>query len=167
MLTKKICLLGDFAIGKTSLTTRFVRQTYSDKYLTTVGVKIDSKLVRLAEQETVKIVIWDIAGTDADETIVDKSYLRGSAGVFLVADGCRKNTLGSVMNLKSIVDETVGECPMIVAINKVDLLSEWEVENADVARLQGVGLQVFKTSAKTGENVEAAFQQLTRLLIAT
>lgn len=167
MLTKKICLLGDFAIGKTSLTTRFVRQTYSDKYLTTVGVKIDSKLVKSAGQETVKLVIWDIAGTDADEIIVDENYLRGSAGVFLVADGCRKNTLGSVMKLRSIVSDLVGECPMIVAINKVDLFSEWEVGDVDIAGLQDDGLQVFKTSAKTGENVETAFQHLTRLLIST
>ncbi|MEE9424323.1 MAG: Rab family GTPase [Methylococcales bacterium] len=164
MLTKKICLLGEFAIGKTSLTARFVRQTFSEKYLTTVGVKIDSKLVELPGQETVKLVIWDIAGSDSVST-VDENYLRGTAAVLLVADGCRKNTLNSAMNLRRTVLDSVGECPMVIAVNKVDLLSEWEVAEADITELQEAELQVYKTSAKTGENVEAAFQQLARLLI--
>jgi small GTP-binding protein len=164
LLTKKVCLLGEFAIGKTSLTARFVRQTFSDKYLTTVGVKIDSKLVELSAQQTVKLVIWDIAGSDLSAT-VDDSYLRGTAGVLLVADGCRKNTLNSIMKLKRAVHDTVGECAVVVAINKVDLLSEWEVDGADITELQDAGLHVYKTSAKTGENVENAFQQLAKLLI--
>ena len=164
LLTKKICLLGEFAIGKTSLTARFVRQTFSDKYLTTVGVKIDSKLVELPGQETVKLVIWDIAGSDTS-TLVDESYLRGTSGVLLVADGCRKNTLSSAMNLRRTVHDSVGECPVVLVINKVDLLSEWEVDETSINELQDIGLQVYKTSAKTGENVEAAFQQLSRLLI--
>lgn len=164
MITKKICLLGEFAIGKTSLTARFVRQTFSDKYLTTVGVKIDSKLVELPDQETVKLVIWDIAGSDTVST-VDENYLRGTAAVLLVADGCRKNTLNSAMNLRRTVHDSVGECPIVIAVNKVDLLSEWEVAEADITELQEAGLQVYKTSAKTGENVEAVFQQLASLLI--
>ncbi len=165
LITKKICLLGEFAIGKTSLTARFVRQTFSDKYLTTVGVKIDSKLVELPGQETAKLVIWDIAGTDTS-TSVDESYLRGTAGVLLVADGCRNNTLSSAMNLRRTVHDAVGECPMVIAINKVDLLSEWEVDETDISQLEDAGLQVYKTSAKTGENVEAAFQQLASLIIS-
>jgi small GTP-binding protein len=164
MITKKICLLGEFAIGKTSLTARFVRQTFSDKYLTTVGVKIDSKLVELPGQETVKLVIWDIAGSDTFATL-DKNYLRGTAAVLLVADGCRKSSLGSAMNLRRVVYDTVGECPMVVAINKVDLLSDWEIDETDITNLQEDGLQVYKTSAKTGENVEAVFQQLATLLV--
>jgi small GTP-binding protein len=166
VITKKICLLGEFAIGKTSLTARFVRQTFSKKYLTTVGVKIDSKLVELPGQETVKLVIWDIAGSDT-VTTVDTNYLRGTAAVLLVADGCRKSTLNSAMNLRRVVHDIVGECPMVIAINKVDLLRDWEIDEADITELQESGLQVYKTSAKSGENVEAVFQQLAKLLIAS
>ncbi len=166
MITKKICLLGEFAIGKTSLTARFVRQTFSSKYLTTVGVKIDSKIVELPEKKTIKLVIWDIAGSDT-VTTVDTNYLRGTAGVLLVADGCRKSTLNSAMNLRRSVYESLGECPIVVAINKVDLLSDWEIDEADIAELQKEGLYVYKTSAKTGENVEAVFQQLAQKLIAS
>jgi small GTP-binding protein len=163
VITKKICLLGEFAIGKTSLTDRFVRQTFSDKYLTTVGVKIDSKLVELPGQETVKLVIWDIAGSGTFAT-VSKNYLRGTAAVLLVADGCRKSSLDSAMNLRRVVYDAVGECPVVVAVNKVDLLADWEIDEEDITKLQENGLQVYKTSAKTGENVEAVFQQLATLL---
>jgi small GTP-binding protein len=166
VITKKICLLGEFAIGKTSLTERFVRQTFSSKYLTTVGVKIDSKIVELPGQETVKLVIWDIAGSDT-VTTVDTNYLRGTAAVLLVMDGCRKTTLNSAMNLRRSVNDSVGECPMVVAINKVDLRPDWEIDEADIAELQKEGLCVYKTSAKTGENVEAVFQQLAKMLIVT
>lgn len=166
MITKKICLLGEFAIGKTSLTARFVRQTFSSKYLTTVGVKIDSKIVELPGQETVKLVIWDIAGSDT-VTTVDTNYLRGTAGVLLVVDGCRKSTLNSAMNLRRSVHEALGECPMVVAINKLDLLPDWEIDESDITELEQGGLQVYKTSAKTGENVEAVFQQLAKMLLAS
>jgi small GTP-binding protein len=166
VITKKICLLGEFAIGKTSLTARFVRQTFSKKYLTTVGVKIDSKLVELPGLGTVKLVIWDIAGSDT-VTTVDTNYLRGTAAVLLVADGCRKSSLNSAMNLRRVVRDIVGECPVVVAINKVDLLRDWEIDEADITELQESGLQVYKTSAKSGENVEAVFQQLAKLLIAS
>ena len=165
MLTKKICLLGEFAIGKTSLTERFVRQTFSDKYLTTVGVKIDSKLVELPGQETIKLVLWDIAGSDSVKT-VELNYLRGTAAVLLVADGCRKSSLDSTMKLRQIVRDNVGDCPMVLAVNKVDLLTNWEVTEGDIMGLQENGLHVYKTSAKTGENVEAVFQQLAKLLLA-
>jgi small GTP-binding protein len=163
MLTKKICLLGEFAIGKTSLAARFVRQTFSDKYLTTVGVKIDSKLVELPSQESIKMVIWDIAGSDA-LAMVDDKYLRGTAGVLLVADGCRKSSLSTAMKLRQLVLNSVGECPMVMAINKVDLLPEWEITEEDIMGITGNGLQVYKTSAKTGENVELVFQQLATAL---
>ena len=159
-------MLGEFSIGKTSLTTRFVKQTFSEKYLTTVGVKIDSKVVELPNQEAIKLVIWDLAGSDT-MTTVDENYLRGTAGVFLVADGCRKSTLNSALNFRRIIRDSVGNCPMVFAINKVDLISDWEADDTDINRMQEDGLKVFKTSAKTGENVEAAFQHLAKLLIVT
>ena len=81
-LTKKVCIIGDFAVGKTSTVARCVHNVFSDKYLTTVGVKIDTKEVVLEDSEkTVKMIIWDIAGTDRFSA-VEFSYLRGSSGYF-------------------------------------------------------------------------------------
>ncbi|MFN6951418.1 MAG: Rab family GTPase, partial [Albidovulum sp.] len=85
MIQKKICLLGAFAVGKTSLVARFVRSTFSDKYLTTVGVKIDRKDLDLPGTP-VTLMLWDLAGEDEFNT-VQMSYLRGSAGLLIVADG--------------------------------------------------------------------------------
>ena len=91
MLQKKICLLGAFGVGKTSLTRRFVDSIFSDTYLTTVGVKIDKKTVAV-NGNTVNLLIWDIAGED-EVSAVRTSYLRGAAGYLLVVDVTRAQTL--------------------------------------------------------------------------
>jgi small GTP-binding protein len=91
VLQKKICLLGAFGVGKTSLTRRYVDSIFSDTYLTTVGVKIDKKAVRVGAND-VNLLIWDIAGED-DVSAVRTSYLRGAAGYLLVVDVTRAQTL--------------------------------------------------------------------------
>src|SRR5262249_60783243 len=91
MLQKKICMLGGFSVGKTSLVKRYVESVFSEAYLTTVGVKIDKKIVDLGER-AVNLILWDVAGED-DVSTVKMSYLRGSAGYVLVADGTRPSTL--------------------------------------------------------------------------
>ena len=93
MIQKKICMLGTFAVGKTSLVQRFVESIYSDKYHTTVGVKIDKKLVAVGGQE-IMMLLWDIEGAETAHEL-RKSYLRGAAGYLLVADGTR--LLGSAL----------------------------------------------------------------------
>ena len=78
MIQKKVCLLGGFAVGKTSLVSRFVTSIFSEKYLTTVGVKVDKKLVSVNGQD-VTLMLWDIYGEDEFQT-VQPSYLRGASG---------------------------------------------------------------------------------------
>ena len=98
MIQKKICMLGATGVGKTSLVSRFVSSIFSDKYLTTVGVKIDKKTVTV-EARTVTLVLWDIYGEDAFQS-VRASYLRGAAGYLLVADGTRQLTLDTARSLQ-------------------------------------------------------------------
>lgn len=143
---------------------RFVRHTFSEKYLTTVGVKIDSKQIDLPDSLILKLVIWDIAGRD-EYSGTDTNYLRGSAGIFFVVDGTRKETLDAIAALTHSVKEAVGDCSMICAVNKVDLETEWEVSSADIDRIIESGIPTFKTSAKTGENVESAFASLAKQLV--
>ena len=88
MLQKKICMLGSFAVGKTSLIRRYVESIYSDAYHTTVGVKIDKKTLTVNEQE-VNLVLWDLYGEDEFQKM-KWSYVRGSSGYLLVADGTRR-----------------------------------------------------------------------------
>ena len=87
-IQKKICMLGAFSVGKTSLVKRYVASVFSETYLTTVGVKIDKKTVDLAGR-VVNLILWDLAGED-DIASLRMSYLRGSAGYVLVADGTRR-----------------------------------------------------------------------------
>jgi len=87
---KKVCLIGDFSVGKTSLVQQYVNQAFSEKYLTTIGVKIDTKLIELEDDE-LKLVLWDVAGRDSLSSI-NTSYLVGASGIILVLDGTRKET---------------------------------------------------------------------------
>ncbi|GAB1539662.1 hypothetical protein NUACC21_23290 [Scytonema sp. NUACC21] len=158
MLQKKICMVGAFATGKTSLVSRFVYSIFSEKYQTTVGVKIDKKTVKIGETE-LNFILWDLYGEDEFQK-VRMSYLRGSSGYLLVADGTRHHTLEKAFNLKQRVEETVGKVPYILVINKFDLLDEWEIENSEIEALVKQGWTVRKTSAKNGSNVEEVFQTL-------
>jgi len=93
MIKKKICMVGDFSVGKTSLTQKFVNNVFSEKYLTTIGVKIDT-----VEVNETKLIVWDVAGRDSLSPI-NASYLVGAAGVVLVADGTRPSTVADLPDI--------------------------------------------------------------------
>jgi small GTP-binding protein len=158
MIKKKICMLGIFAVGKTSLVQRFVKSIFSEKYLTTVGVKIDKKTLNVGNQ-VVDLMLWDLHGEDEFQKL-QISYLRGASGYFLVADGTRASTLDGVLRLKETVDKALGKIPFLLLVNKVDLLDEWEVDEGRLARLLEEDWTILKTSAKSGQGVEEAFLAL-------
>jgi small GTP-binding protein len=163
MIQKKVCLLGTSGVGKTSLVAQFVHSIFSDKYLTTVGVKIDKKSVMVDGAE-VTLVIWDLAGDD-DFQRLQSSYLRGTSGYLLVADGTRGVTLNQVLELKERVAETLGAAPFVLALNKADLAPQWQVDEARIAGLAAQNFTVMKTSAKEGTGVEEAFAHLARRMV--
>jgi len=163
MIQKKICLYGTFAVGKTSLVARFVQSIFSDKYHTTVGVKIDKKTLSVAGQE-VTLVLWDLHGED-DFQSVRMTYFRGAAGYLLVADGTRRATLDRALVLQKGAEESVGPIPFILILNKADLTDEWEVDDSLVAEIAAKGWTVVRGSAKTGEGVEEAFRLLTEKIL--
>jgi small GTP-binding protein len=161
MIKKKICMLGVFAVGKTSLVQRFVKSIFSDKYLTTVGVKIDKKTIDLGGT-TVDLMLWDLQGEDEFQEL-QVSYLRGTSGYLLVADGTRAFSFDRALLLKEKVDKVVGDVPFVMLINKADLTDQWELDDAKVEEALAMNWHVMKTSAKTGENVEEAFQTITMM----
>jgi small GTP-binding protein len=164
MIQKKICMLGSFAVGKTSLIRRFVESLYSDAYHTTVGVKVDKKVIRHNNSD-ITLVLWDLYGEDEFQKM-RWSYLRGAAGYLLVADGTRRNTLEKAFQLQQRVREELGEIPFIFVINKADLVEDWELDPAMESQLTARNWTILRSSAKTGENVEEAFSQLTRKMLA-
>jgi small GTP-binding protein len=162
MIQKKICLIGTSGVGKTSLVAKFVHSMFSDKYLTTVGVKIDKKIVSVDGTE-VMLMIWDLAGDD-DYQRLQTSYLRGTSGYLLVADGTRQITLDQAIEIQGRVAEATGPLPFLLALNKADLVSEWAVDEARTDSLRARGWRWFKTSAKEGTGVEEAFVELGRMM---
>ena len=158
MISKKICMVGAFAVGKTSLVEQYVHSIFSNRYLSTVGVKI-SKRVCCVEEQDVNLMLWDMEGKD-EYNEVNASYLRGAMGFLLVADGTRKATLNTALLIRLLALDVVGNVPHYLLINKSDMAADWQVTDEDIAHLELQGLQVLKTSAKTGEGVEEAFSGL-------
>ncbi|MEM6501218.1 MAG: Rab family GTPase [Cyanobacteria bacterium P01_C01_bin.89] len=168
-VSKKICLVGDFGVGKTSLIRRFVDRQFDDRYLSTVGVKISRKLVELDPSlpdiatSEVQLLIWDLEGRNKFKAIVP-SYLQGARGAILVADISRPGTLRS---LEEHLDQFCTINPkskVMVALNKADLLNEGLPIDTSSLKAVDDHSQVVKryfTSAKTGDQVDDLFVRLT------
>ena len=163
MIQKKICMLGAFAVGKTSLVSRYVSSLFSDKYQSTVGVKVDKKQVTVNQQD-VTLMLWDIYGQD-DYQNVQASQLRGMSGYLLVVDGTRSATLDIARQLQQKATATVGAVPFIMLLNKVDLAESWEIDEPAFYKLVEQGWRVVRTSAKTGEGVDEAFHLLAKAML--
>ena len=163
MLQKKICMLGAFATGKTSLVVQFVHSIFTDKYYTTIGVKIDKKELTIGTQD-VNLVLWDLAGED-EFLQVHMSYLRGSSGYLLVADGTRPATLDTARSLQKRVEAAIGHVPFVLMLNKSDLTAGWEVGEETLADLREKGWDIIITSARSGLGVEEAFVTLVKKIL--
>lgn len=157
MKQQKICLLGAFSVGKTSLIQRYVSSIFGEKYLTTLGVKVDKKILTV-NGEQIMMLIWDMAGED-DYGTLQANYLRGSAGYILVADGTRPRSLDTVHNIDARARELLGDIPRVLALNKIDLTDQWSLTDEAVNELQQE-FTTLLTSARTGENVDALFLAL-------
>lgn len=155
---RKICLLGDFAVGKTSLVMQFLHQSFSDRYLTTVGVKVDTRQLATSHGE-VKLVVWDLAGA-AQLNAAGRAYLQGAAGLLMVCDGTRRETLVSVLALRDQARQLQGVLPALLLVNKSDLEDRQELDDAALASVAGQFDGVLRTSARSGANVESAFRDL-------
>lgn len=164
MLQKKICMLGSFSVGKTSLVRRFVESIFSEAYQTSIGVKVDKKVVRHGNED-VTLVLWDIHGEDVYQKI-RMSYLRGMSGYLLVVDGTRRQTLEDALALNERVIQEAGKVPAVLVLNKSDLADKWEIDSAREAKLTGAGWNIVRTSAKTGDSVEQVFSNLTAAMLA-
>lgn len=164
IIKKKVCLLGVSAVGKTSLVRRFVHGIFSEKYHSTLGVKVDSKKLEW-EGNPLELLIWDIHG-DEEYKPIHLNYLKGSSGFLLVVDGTRADTLTRAEGIKQKMDDAIGVVPFVLLLNKADLTEEWEVEQSQLESLQRQGWVLIDSSAKTGQGVETAFLELCKQMIS-
>lgn len=160
MITKKVCLVGDFGVGKTSLVARYVNHTFSDRYLTTVGVSIKTRIVTLDNKQQIKFIIWDIAGEDTLSSATER-YIKGADGLLLVADGTRQDSDSVAQTLLKQAQTVIGKVPYVSVINKADLVVDWKANISHPGEYANTIIDghIF-TSAKSGVNVEFAFSQL-------
>lgn len=166
-VSKKICLVGDFGVGKTSLIRRFVERQFSDQYLSTVGVKISQKQIILPvnpEQkiQNLQLMIWDLEGHTKFKTIAP-SYLRGSSGAIIVADVTRQDTMERVEEHIKLFLSINSQGFIIIAFNKSDLFDEEKVAQLLTTynfSEQPRVISTYATSAKTGKDVDLIFEKL-------
>ncbi len=160
MITKKVILTGNFGVGKTSLFNRFVHNRFDDKYLTTIGVKVNKKVMEI-NGEGLSILLWDIAG-EVTQDKVPVSYFLGAAGIIYVFDLSRPLTYANIGKDLEHLKEMLPDSVIRIVGNKKDLLSAEELEQS---------LKEFPfdcditTSAKTGESVEDLFTKLGEALL--
>ncbi len=158
MIRKKILLLGDFHVGKTSLIRRYVDNAFSDDYLTTIGVKISKKQITLHDREY-ELLIWDIEGATPTKKI-PTHYFAGAAGAIVVGDLTREETLTSLPeHLQSFHSVNRGK-PWVFAYNKVDLLPVEQRKRLQLPEWS------FATSAKEDLNVDTLFTTLLERIVS-
>ncbi|MEZ5345546.1 MAG: Rab family GTPase [Pyrinomonadaceae bacterium] len=163
MIQKKVCMLGATGVGKTSLVRQFVQTIFSEKYHSTVGVKIDKKIVK-TEGEEVSMILWDVQGED-EQYSIRPSFLRGASGFLLIVDLTRKETLTSALAILEMVKREIGDLPFFVLMNKNDLADDFQISDSTIRTLSIEETRIIRTSAKTGENVEQAFKHLAKEML--
>ncbi len=165
-MMKKMCVIGEAAVGKTSLIRRYVLDKFSDRYIATIGTKTSAKELQIKtdeEEVNLKLQIWDTVGLRSFAKLQMKAY-KGASGAFFVLDKTRRSTWFSFGNWLLSLYRVTGEIPVVLLANKNDLTSE--LDNSEVEKfMENYKFPYFFTSAKTGENVDTAFQILGEMMI--
>ena len=157
-------MLGSFSVGKTSLVEQYIHSIFSNKYLSTVGVKISKKNIDV-EGTDMSLVLWDMEGKD-DYVDINISYLRGTMGFFVVADLTRLDTFEAALKIRQVALDVLGQnVPNMLLLNKSDC-PDWEVDDGRIKAAQDSGIKILRTSAKTGTAVNEAFETLARDMLA-
>ncbi len=158
--SKKIILVGQIGVGKTSLVQRYVKSIFNEDYLSTIGVKVDKKTVHV-ENDQVNLLIWDIAG-EASFSKISKSYYLGAKGCIYVADCSRISTFTDYVNQVKMLKELIKDIKIITVANKIDLLDKQELEELK----NNVSFD-FYTSAKQGEKIEEVFHEIAKKVLCS
>ena len=162
----KLVIIGDSGVGKSCILLRFADDTFTENYYSTIGVDFRFKCVDIGERKC-KLQIWDTAGQERFKTVTS-AYYRGADGIIIVFDQTDRESFNNVQNwIDDISKYSTEEPSKIIIANKEDISDERKsVKMEDIAELEKkTGLEVIKTSAKTGENIDYAFKKLTQKLL--
>ena len=159
----KLLLIGDSSVGKTSLLLRYTHNSFSDKYIATIGVEFKSKDITL-NNKTYKIHIWDTAGQERYKSIT-KNFFKHAEGIIFVYDITKKETFDNLKNWISSA-ENEGDFKIIIVGNKLDMENEREVSIEQLKKLaKKKNCKYFETSAKDNINVENLFLSIINEMI--
>ncbi len=165
-LKMKVCLVGEVAVGKTSLIRRFVLDDFDDKYIQTLGTKVSKKEIVVPGADGglhVDMTIWDIMGQKGFRELLRDAYFYGAKGILAVCDVTRRATLDDLDDWIEGVYDVTGQIPIHFLANKIDMKPNATVDEAQLIQAtKAYDAPFLFTSAKTGQNVEAAFQALAR-----
>lgn len=166
----KICMLGQFGVGKTSLINRYVYDHFDDKYLSTIGLKVSQKLLppirknKHLELIQYSLLIWDIASMNKFDRMA-KNYFSGASGALAISDLTRPDSLDELRKLSRQFLSVNSEAKIIIIGNKSDIIERSDLPNTDYEKIaREFCTEVMYTSAKTGSNVEEAFLKLVHIL---
>jgi small GTP-binding protein len=168
----KVCLVGEKAVGKTSLIRRYVLNMFDDRYITTIGTKVSKKEVTLYQPEDdiqirMDMTIWDIMGEKGFRELLKDAYFYGANGVLAVADLTRRKTLDELDDWVDGVMRVCGRVPTVIAVNKADLMNQTQFDEKEVGQVaKAFDSHYVYTSARTGQNVEEAFKLLAEAVLS-
>jgi small GTP-binding protein len=168
----KICLVGEHAVGKTCLIRKYVFNEFSDRYICTLGAKVAKKKLAIQHPKTkepidVELLIWDIMGQKGFRQLLQEAYFFGAKGIIAVCDNTRENTLSGLENWIGGIQKTTEEIPTVFLGNKCDLVDMQEIGLNELKSFAS-GYEspgAYLSSAKTGLNVENAFNKMGRRIL--
>ena len=167
---RKIVLLGDAAVGKTSLIKRYVLDVFSDGYLTTLGTKITSKKLLFKDEQNAReieltLMIWDIMG-QKDYKLIHETAYQGAKGALIVCDLTREETQTSLATWTSSLFNVTQNVPIIFVGNKNDLIDQSQINISKLTEISNAyQATYYTTSAKTGNNVDHVFYNIGKLML--
>ena len=162
-LLYKILLLGDSSVGKTCFLLRYTENTFQEIHMSTIGLDYKLKNVQLDDGKMVKIQIWDTAGQDRFRSIT-RNYYKGAHGIILIYDVTSRKTFENVRNwLTQIKEEVTDKVTIILIGNKIDNVEGRKVTTEEGQNMaKEYGLNFFETSAKSGINIDSAFNEMVK-----
>ncbi|MBN1560320.1 GTP-binding protein [candidate division KSB1 bacterium] len=169
-ISKKICMLGTFAVGKTSLIRQFIHQKFDEKYLSTIGVQLSNKVVELTNDRrtgrptSVKLILWDLAHLERFDAPV-RNYLHGAHASVVVLDLTRPQSFSEYEEMLDVFSDTNPQGKFVFVGNKTDLAADDDTRQLVEMMASHYNSAAFFTSAKTGENVDNMFLELATALI--
>ncbi|MFQ5906918.1 MAG: Rab family GTPase [bacterium] len=168
----KICVVGEHAVGKTSLIRRYVYDEFDDRYILTLGAKVTKKEMEVPHPEgqgpiRVLVSVWDIMGEKGFRELLKEAYFRGAQGILAVCDITRRDTLSELDGWISSMERVTGKVPIHFLANKIDLKDEITFRERDLQeKSESHSSPYLLTSAKTGANVDLAFESLSQRIVA-